>query len=225
MPNNSRLYNAVLIGATGGILTRWISQYSTSSYTAVLNAVRAIAEEVDSKIPSSVFLTNDQYALIQSIARAVFDNRFPQSASANSYNDIADAILAAYTELNSGISQPGVSLTFNGLNQVTYPNTRVLLPAGHQAGEYLLSRWMNVTAFTGGGSTNEAVNCSGPSGSSVAGGWAAVSMGIVRQLGSIIYLLSVKTTGLADITCNGVNSGTTTYSLDANYTVEYLRPL
>jgi hypothetical protein len=101
--NNPALYTAVIAGATGGsVAGRWITDITPVDYQGLVNAVVAIATEVDSQIPGiNSGPSLSQILLLQSITQGVFVDRNPQDIITADYLAIAKAIAALFIQASS----------------------------------------------------------------------------------------------------------------------------
>lgn len=123
MANNPLLFNAVIAGASGGAQERWNVDNISANYTAFRDAVVRIANAVDAAIPTLPSVSLAQVDLMQSLAQGAFGTRFPQDQSQASFDVLAAAIAAIFTQLSSTFD---TSLPLNGLplSRVRYVDAR-----------------------------------------------------------------------------------------------------
>ena len=94
--NNSQIYNAALAGALAGVASRWFLDPVAADYASLINAAKAFASEVDSKIPLDLAMTRGKIQLIDGICNGVLTDRYLSDIIAGAYSDIAIGIAALY---------------------------------------------------------------------------------------------------------------------------------
>lgn len=96
--NNPLIFNAVIVGISGGIQQRWIHNSEELSYELISKVIIEIATEIDLLIPTEAF-GESNIALMQSICQGVYSNRFPTEVNA----EINTAIVAFFTQAALGL--------------------------------------------------------------------------------------------------------------------------
>lgn len=98
--NNPPLYDAVITGVAASS-QGWITNSNPSSYQEEAQAAAALANEVDSLIPTiPTGATISQRELLTSIIKSVLAGRYPTNTTPIEYNGIAKAVTALFTEFN-----------------------------------------------------------------------------------------------------------------------------
>jgi len=132
MANNPSLFNAVIAGCSGS-QNRWITSHTAADYLAFSQAAAALATEIDGLIPATV-VSDSEMNLLQGIVNAVLTTRMITSMTAADYSDIAQSIVALFTELSAQLvadAGPGIlavnlgksanqSLNDGSLDEVTW---------------------------------------------------------------------------------------------------------
>lgn len=90
--NNDQIYNAAVIGASGGGINRWLDPKNTSAYTPFYASVIALATAIDALIAPTT-ISSCQASLMLSLCEGVLTDRYPQNGE---YTQIAQAIVTAW---------------------------------------------------------------------------------------------------------------------------------
>jgi len=98
--NNPNLYNAAVIGVSGGgVIARWPIDTISGNYSRFANDVKEIGIAIDSAIPTITRgPTPAQISLMQSLCQGIFD-RYPVDQI--DFTQIAASIAAAFTEISN----------------------------------------------------------------------------------------------------------------------------
>jgi hypothetical protein len=103
--NNTRMYNAALAGAAGGMLaSRNNPSITASDYDTITDKAEAFATELDSLIPNIPCGADISFAVIVNLCYAAWVNRLYPSIVASDYAQIAGQIVAEYNSLITAIA-------------------------------------------------------------------------------------------------------------------------
>jgi hypothetical protein len=121
--NNDALYDAVVGGAGGGAQHGWLVLSTPASYTPFANNIDILATAVDLQIPTIAGGASiGQINLLQSITHSVLTARYPVATVPATYTDIAKAIAAVYTELETFLTNSSGNLS-GGIQTIDFPIT------------------------------------------------------------------------------------------------------
>lgn len=103
MANNDAIFNAVIAGITGACQDRWLVKQNPSDYSQFKTVCLEIATLIDGKIETISDLNPASARMMQSICQGVFSSRYPQSLNSGDYNNVANAIVALWTQSSTPI--------------------------------------------------------------------------------------------------------------------------
>lgn len=125
--NNNALYDAVVAGAGGGAQHGWLILSTPASYTPFATNIDILATAVDLQIPPIAGGASlSQINLLESITHSVLTARYPVATIPATYIDIAKAIAAVYTELETLLTNSSGSLS-GGIQTIDFPITTAVI--------------------------------------------------------------------------------------------------
>lgn len=149
MANNNNIYNAALLGASGGVASRWLTRTNPALYNNVAAQIVILATAVDALIPANPLLTAQQVELMQNICQQVVSSRWLR-VGFNPTN-IAASIVALWTRMSTELLNE-IPTTTELLNwDGAVDAVLITLPAGHRPGVYLVNGFVNINVLAGGG--------------------------------------------------------------------------
>lgn len=100
--NNPALYNAALIGGSGGVSQRWLSDPNAADYVAIRDSLILFATAIDAALPAQV-VSSDDVALMQQICFGVMAQRWISQPNAN-FTSLGAGIAALWNTIKGGFS-------------------------------------------------------------------------------------------------------------------------
>lgn len=96
--NNASLLNAAYVGALNGACSRWSVSSTAADYSTIVDASRALAEEVDSLIAADPLMNGEKTSIMNGICSGFFKDRYLVNDTALDYLSSAQSIVAIYTQ-------------------------------------------------------------------------------------------------------------------------------
>jgi hypothetical protein len=153
MANNNGIFNAVLSGAAGAVISgRWLNNPIAGAYDNVRLGALNLANAIDALIPTTITLTNSDFDLMKGIVQGAVGGRFAKATA--DVSEISVALVSLWTNVRAAIlpvplvPSPLVeNLAWDGLANFT----QIVLAAPHPAGMYLVDGVIDVLTPVGAG--------------------------------------------------------------------------